>query len=137
MRLLMLIPLGHNVRSWSSGSGSRVHVHAYYVLHCGASPSWLLQQQIRRKQQRSQKAQPREADALQLRRKQKRRERVELQTLINYSGSSPRAEWPFSAHAQDLYAPISLPRAFFQSWAVILFFKEPWSWLFSNYMSNF
>jgi hypothetical protein len=71
MRLLLLIPLGHNVRSWSNGSGSRVHVHAYYVLHCGASPSWLLPQQIRRKQQRSPKAQPRETDAPQRRRTQK------------------------------------------------------------------
>jgi len=71
MRLLLLIPLGHNVRSWSNGSGSRVHVHAYYVLHCGASPSWLLRQQIRRKQQRSPKAQPRETDAPQRRRTQK------------------------------------------------------------------
>ncbi len=109
MRLLLLIPLGHNVRSWSSGSGSRVHVHAYYVLHYGASPSWLLRLQVRPKAAKiTKKAHPREADALQRRRTQKGREwETELQTLIKYSGSSPRAEWPFWAHAQDLQAPIS------------------------------
>jgi hypothetical protein len=42
-----------------------------------------------------------------------KREREELQTLINYSGSSPRAEWPFSAHAQDLQAAISFASCFF------------------------
>jgi hypothetical protein len=57
-------------------------------------------------------------------RKSEEREREELQTLINYSGSSPRAEWPFSAHAQELQAPISFASCFFPELGGYLIFER-------------
>jgi hypothetical protein len=53
-----------------------------------------------------------------------KRENEELQTLINYSGSSPRAEWPFSARAQDLKAPISFASCFFPELGGYLIFER-------------
>jgi hypothetical protein len=56
--------------------------------------------------------------------RKRKREREELQTLINDSGSSGRAEWPFSAHAQDLQAAISFASCFFPELGGYLIFER-------------